>query len=262
MKYSLLILFTFFSCSLFAQDILISSASGNVNILSGNTSVAARKGFKISATSTLQVKDNSTAMVVDTKGRSVYLKTAGNYTYKSLQQMLAKGKEDDLVKGYVDMLLKNMFTHGETGQTSVTTAVHRGMDLMMKPDDYAIVLNYDPTLYWLGPSSRSWMKVTVSDSTDVILDSVFKPFGSALRQYKVPLDKFKPGHAYFWKAELSPVKDTSDRYFHFLVADNADSSAILKDIKVMQANPNYKSMKHELLQYLYTKWDMYYRKKK
>jgi hypothetical protein len=262
MKYISLLLFVFFSCSVFAQDIFISSASGTVNMLSGNSTTAVMKGNKILKTSTLQLKDNSTAMIVDTKGRSVYLKTAGNYTYNELVKMLGKGKEDDIVKGYVQMLMKNMFTHGDAGQTSVTTAVHRGIDLMMRPEDYSIIITEDPVLVWLGPRSKVWMKLTVSDSSHVLIDSIFKQPSGALRSCRLPLDTFKAGMAYKWKAEISPTREVSDRYFHFLVANKADSNAIRKDIKKIQANPNFREMRKDLMEYVYTKWEMYYRRRK
>jgi hypothetical protein len=262
MKYRLLLLFTLLSFSVYSQDMFISSSSGTVNILSGNSTTAAKKGSKILKVSTLQLKENSTAMVVDTKGRSVYLKAAGSYTYSALTKMLGKVKEDDLLKGYAQMLMKNMFSHDDAGQTSVTTAVHRGIDPMMRPGDYSIIINDALTFEWFGPRSKVWMKLIISDSTHVLVDTLFTEPSGTIRHCKIPLELFKAATAYKWKAEISPNREASDHYFHFLIADKADSNAIRKDIQNIQTNPNYKEMKRDLMQYVYTKWEMYYRRRK
>lgn len=261
MKSKLFIFILFFCNSAFAQDIFISSVSPGVNILSGNTSVAAKKGNKISNNSTLQLKDNGTCMIVDTKGRSVYLKSAGNYTYKSLNEMLSKRKEDDLVKGYVDMLLKNMFTHGDAGQTSVTTAVHRGRDLMKIPNDYTIVMGGVITLRWTPPTPKSWVRLVLRDDKGKIIDSVFKASGTTINSYRIPDGTLKAGIAYMWKSELFPERQHSDIYFHLLFADKADEDKIKKDVAQINKGSYDKNTRGELWKYLYFKWEKYYSEK-
>jgi hypothetical protein len=261
MKYKLLFILLCAFSSAFAQDILISSASGPVSILTGNSTVAAKKGSQITKTSTLQLKEKATCMIVDTKGRSVYLKSAGNYTYQAIQQFLAKGKEDDLLKGYANLLVKNLFSHGDEGQTSVTTAVHRGNDLMKLPGDNTMLDGGTLTFRWTPPTPKSWVRLTISDRSGVVIDTLFKSDGRQVSTYPVPVSRFKTGMSYTWKAELSPVNKRSGNVYHFLIMDKADMPKLNKEASQLNRKVLDKATRKDLWQYIYTKWENYYKEK-
>jgi hypothetical protein len=260
MKYISIVLFVFLSASSFAQtNLKISFVEGTVNILSGNSVVPAHKGSRISKNSTIQLKERSLCMILDTNGRSVQLKEAGNYTFDNISKLISSSKEDHTLSGLYKYLKDNLLaSHHSDDRSGIVAGVYRGVDLMEMPFDFSILFGGDIVITWKSPSAKGKVRLTIKDSMNKAVDSVFKPSGKPTNSFTLSTKMLKSGNSYEWKAELTPTRQPLNSYHHFLVADKADETEIQKDLKILQNKKYDKKIIDDLRKDIFLKWKAYY----
>jgi hypothetical protein len=259
MKYIFLFLFISAYASSFSQgNLKISFVEGSVIILSGNSSVPAHKGTVLTKISTVQLKERSLCMVLDTAGRSVQLKEAGSYTYQDIFKLMATSKEDHTLSGLYKYLKDNFLATNEADKSGIIAGVYRGVTLMKMPSDYAILFGGDIVIEWKSPSAKGKVKLTIRDNMNKAVDSVFNPSGKAANSFTLSTQRLKAGVAYEWKAELTPMRQKVNSYYHFLIAGKANEREIRDDLKILQNKKYDKRVIDDLRRDIFMKWKEYY----
>lgn len=237
------------------KNLVVYHVTGNVNIIAGNKVAAAKRGDILTKNTSLQVKQSAGCMLIEEKGKSLQVNTAGTYTFEALQKMMADAGNTGVTQKFFSYVYENMFEkHGD--KLSVTPVVFRGEDLMKTPADNTIIISDAFTLGW-KPSGKIPVHVSIWNNKDEkIFDTVLK--SSTSLQVDITKNNFLPGTVYKWKAEESGTRQPKEKYFYFLIAEKKDRKHILKDIKLLQDKKLTKDLRLQLQQDIFDKWKEFY----
>ena len=238
------------------KKFVVYHVTGNVNIVTGNNAVSAKRGDIIAGNNLLQMSKNSSCMLIEEKGKSLQVTVEGAYTFGALQKMMLTAGNAGVTQKFFSYVYDNLFAGKKEDKLSVTPVVFRGNELMKTPNNNTIIISDAFTLGWRKPSGKMWVHLIVKDSTGkMILDTIVKT-GSSLEMNKVK-NNFLPGNFYKWKAEESGNKPV-DKYFNFLIAEKGDRKKILNDLKLLQDKSISNDIKMQLQQDIFQKWKQYY----
>ena len=249
--------FILISASVSAQkNFVVYYVSGDVKIVSGNSSSVATRGNILSKENLLQVRAGAACMLIAEKGTSLQVNNPGTYNYEKLRQMLASAGSNVTAK-FFSYVYDNLFTGQKKDQLGITPVVFRGDVLMKDPGDYAILFAGEITLGW-KPAGKIPVHVVVKDGTDkIIIDSFFKKATSM----QAGIAKIIPGNVYRWKAEERDTHQPKEVYFHFMLASKNDRAKIESDLKLLQDKNLSPQLKDQVKQDIFLKWQQYYSSK-
>jgi hypothetical protein len=257
----LLLFFVLIAASASAQkNLVVYHVTGNVNIVSGNRSSVAKRGDILTKKNSLQVKQGADCMLIDEKGKSLQVNSAGTYTFDVLQKMMSNAGNTGVTQKFFSYVYDNLFSGKKGDKLSITPVVFRGDELMKTPADNIIIISDAFTLGWKNPSGKIWGHVIIKDSADkIIVDTVIKR--SASLQINIAENNLQSGYIYKWKVEESGTRQHTENYFHFLIAGKNDRKQILKDLKLLQDKNMSNNLKLEMQQDIFLKWEQYYLQK-
>lgn len=239
------------------KKFVVYHVTGNVNIVTGNNAVTAKRGDIIAGNNLLQMSKNSSCMLIEEKGKSLQVTVEGAYTFGALQKMMLTAGNAGVTQKFFSYVYDNLFAGNKEDKLSVTPVVFRGNELMKLPNNNTIIISDAFTLGWRKPLGKMWVHIVAKDSDDkMILDSVFKT-GTSLEINSVK-NNFVPGNFYKWKAEESGNSKPSEKYFNFLIAEKNDRKKILNDLKLLQDKNISDEIKVQMQQDIFQKWKQYY----
>jgi len=234
------------------KNLALYHVAGNVFIISNNKTSPAARGNTISATDKLSLKEGGVCMLIESGGKSVQITKPGTYTYPSLQKLLQNAGKDAVTAKFFSYVYDNMFSSHESDRQSVTPVVFRDQGQMVDPLDNAVVFA-SPVLTWKLPLRNLYVRVLIKDfNNNNILDTVIKKFTSLKTVGLIP------GMAYQWKAEEAGNKQSPERYFHFLVAEEKDRAAIEKDLQMLKNKSLSVKLQSQVREDIYLKWREHY----
>lgn len=242
------------------KNLVVYHITGTVNILTADKPTPAKRGAILTKNNFLQLKQGSDCMLIEEKGRSLQVTSAGTYSFEMLQKMMTNAGNAGVTQKFFSYVYENLFTGKKEDRLSITPVVFRGNDLMKTPPDNTIIISDAFTVVWKNPSGKMWAHLVVMDSADkIIIDTVIKQ--SASLQIDIAQNNLQRGNIYKWKVEESGTRQHSENYFHFLIAEKNDRKQILKDLKLLQDNKMSNSFKVEMQQDIFLKWKQYYLQK-
>jgi len=234
--------------------------TGTVNIITNDKPVAAKRGAILTKNNFLQLKQGADCMLIEEKGRSLQVTSAGTYSFEMLQKMMANAGNAGVTQKFFSYVYENLFTGKKEDRLSVTPVVFRGDELMKTPFDNTIIISDAFTLGWKNPTGKIWAHLIIKDSTDkIIIDTVIKQ--STSLQINIAENNLQSGNIYKWKVEESGTRQQLEKYFHFLLAKKNDRKQILKDLKLLQNKNMSNNLKLEMQQDIFLKWKQYYLQK-
>ena len=257
-KIYLLLFFVLIVTSASAQkNFVVYHITGNVNIVTGNKSAAAKRGDILTKNNSFQLNQGADCMLIEEKGKSLQVSTSGNYTFEALQKMMLNTTNAGVTQKFFSYVYQNMFSANKEDNLSVTPVVFRGNELMKSPNENTIIISDAFTLGWRKPSGKMWVHLVVKDNNDkMILDTVLKT--STSLEINNIKNNFAAGNFYEWKAEESGRPKPSDKYFNFLIAEKNDRKKILNDLKLLQDKSISNDLKMQMQQDIFLKWKQYY----
>lgn len=256
-KYLLLLFVLTVACASAQKNLVVYHIGGNVNIVTGNKSTVAKRGDILTKNNSLQLSQGADCMLIEQKGKSLQVSTAGTYTFDALQKMMLNAGNAGVTQKFFSYVYQNLFSSKKEDNLSVTPVVFRGYELMKTPSDNTIIISDAFTLGWKKPSAKMWVHLIIKNNTDeTMVDSVFKKSTSLdINSLK---NSFVPGNFYKWKAEESGTRKTSEKYFYFLIAEKNDRKQILKDLKLLQDKNISNDLKAQLQEDIFQKWKQHY----
>lgn len=242
------------------KNLVVYHVTGNVNIVSGNRSSVAKRGDILTKKNSLQVKQGADCMLIDEKGKSLQVNSAGTYTFDVLQKMMSNAGNTGVTQKFFSYVYDNLFSGKKGDKLSITPVVFRGDELMKIPADNTIIISDAFTLGWKKPAGKIPVHLTIWNNADEkIFDTVLN-HGISL-QVDLTKNNFLPGNLYQWKTEESDTHQSKEKYFHFLIAEKNDRKQILKDLKLLQDKNMSNNLKLEMQQDIFLKWEQYYLQK-
>ena len=238
------------------KNFVVYHVAGDVNIISGNKTAAAKRGDVLVKNASLQVKQGASCMLIEEKGRSLQVNTPGSYSFDALQKMMANAGNAGVTQKFFSYVYENLFEkHGE--KLSVTPVVFRGDELMKTPADNTIIISDVFTFSWKKPAGRIPVHLFVlSDKEGEVIDTVLK--ASTSLPADIAKNNFVPGTVYKWKAEESGTRQPKEKYFSFLIAEKKHRKEILKDIKLLQDKKLSNKLRLQMEQDIFIKWQQFY----
>ena len=257
----LILLFILTAVAASAQKTLVVyHITGNVNIVTGNKSAAAKRGDIFTKNNSLQLSPGTDCMLIEEKGRSLQVNTAGTYTFEALQKMMVNAGNSGVTQKFFSYVYQNLFSEKKGDNLSVTPVVFRGDELMKIPFDNTIIISDAFTLGWKKPGGRIPVHLIIKDSTEkIILDALLKQVASI--EINIAQSNFLAGNIYKWKIEESDTRQHKEKYFYFLIGKKGDHRLILKDLKLLQDKNISNDLKLEMQQDIFQKWKQYYSQK-
>jgi len=238
------------------KNFVVYHVAGNVNIISGNKTAAAKRGDILTKNNSLQIKQGASCMLIEEKGKSLQVNTPGNYTFEALQKMMANAGKEGVTQKFFSYVYENLFEKHEE-KLSVTPVVFRGDELMKTPGDNTIIIADAFTFSWKKPAGKIPVRLVVLNKNDEkVLDTVLKTSGSL--QIDITKNNFLPGTVYKWKAEESGTRQPKEKYFSFLIADKKHRKEILKEIKLLQDKKLSGKLRLQVQQDIFLKWEQFY----
>ena len=239
------------------KNLVVYHTTGNVNILTGNKSITAKRGDILTKNNSLQLSQGADCMLIEEKGKSLQVSTSGTYTFDALQKMLLNAGNAGVSQKFFSYVYQNLFSSKKEDNLSVTPVVFRGYELMKTPSDNTIIISDAFTLAWKKPSAKMWVHLIIKDNADeTIVDTVLKQ--STSLEINSIKNSFVPGNFYKWKAEESGTRKPSEKYFYFLIAEKNDRKQILNDLKLLQDKNISNALKAQLQQDIFQKWKQHY----
>lgn len=234
------------------KNLALYHVAGNVSVISKNKTTPAIRGNTISSGDKLLLKEGGVCMLIESAGKSLQVSKPGTYTYESLLKLLQNANKDAVTSKFFSYVYDNMFNSHESDRQAVAPVVFRDQGLMVAPFDNSVVF-LSPVLTWKMPLRNLYVRLLIRDFNNKnILDTVIKNFTSLKT-----LDLL-PGMAYQWKAEEAGNKQSPERYFHFLIADEKDRGDIEKDMKMLKSKTLSTKLQSQLRGDIYLKWREYY----
>jgi hypothetical protein len=258
-KIYIILFFLFIAISVYAQkNFVVYHVAGNVNTITNNKAAAAKRGDIITKNNSLQVKQGANCMLIEEKGRSLQVITAGTYTFEALQKMMLNIGKAGVTQKFFSYVYDNLFEkHGE--KLSVTPVVFRGDELMKTPFDNTIIISDAFTVTWKKPAGKIPVRLfVVSDKAGEVMDTVVRNATSLI--VDIAKNNFLPGTVYKWKAEEFGTRQPKEKYFYFLIAEKKDRKEILKEIKGLQDRKLTNELRQQLQQDIFKKWEEFYSK--
>ena len=242
------------------KNLVVYHTTGNVSIVTGNKSATAKRGDILTKNNSLQLSQGADCMLIEEKGKSLQISTAGTYTFDALQKMMLNAGNAGVTQKFFSYVYQNLFSSKKADNLSVTPVVFRGYELMKTPYNNTIIISDAFTLGWKKPSGKIWVHLVVKDSSDkMIVDTVVKQ--SASLEISSIKNNFVPGNFYKWKAEESGTPKPTEKYFYFLIAEKNDRKQILNDLKLLQDKNISNDLKVQMQQDIFQKWKQYYSRK-
>ena len=239
------------------KNLVVYHVTGNVNMLTGNNASTAKRGDILGKNNSLQIKLGAGCMLIDEKGKSLQVNAAGNYTFESLQKMMANSGNAGVTQKFFSYVYDNMFSGKKGDKLSVTPVVFRGDELMKLPSDDTIIIAGTFTLGWKKPAGKIPVHLTIWNNTgDKIFDTVLSH--STSLQVDIAKNNFPPGNIYKWKTEESDTRQPKEKYFNFLIPKVSDRKQILKDLKLLQNKNLTNELKAQMQQDIFQKWKQHY----
>ena len=240
------------------KNLVLYHVTGNINMITNNKATAAKRGDILAKNNSLQIKQGATCMLIEGKGKSLQVNTAGNYTFDALQKMMTTAGNTGVTQKFFSYVYENLFDkHGE--KLSVTPVVFRGDELMKIPSDNTIIISDAFTMGWKKPAGKIPVRISIwNNNDDKILDTVLRM--STSLPVDITKNNFSPGTVYKWKAEESDTHQPKERYLHFFIADKKNRKDILKDIKLLQDKKLTNELRQQMKQDIFQKWKEYYLK--
>jgi hypothetical protein len=241
------------------KNLVVYHVTGNVNIVAAGKTATAKRGDILTKNNSLQVKQGADCMLIEEKGKSLQVATAGMYTFEVLQKMMTNAGNTGVTQKFFSYVYENLFEkHGD--KLSVTPVVFRGEELMRTPADNTIIISDAFTIGWKKPAGKTPVHLWVlNDKDEKVIDTVLK--NSTSLAVAITKNNFLPGTIYKWKAEESGTRQPKEKYFYFLIAEKKDRKQILKDIKLLQDKKLTNDLKLQLQQDIFSKWEQFYLEK-
>ena len=257
----LILLFILTAVAASAQkNLVVYHITGNVNIVTGNKSVAAKRGDIFTKNNSLQLSPGTDCMLIEEKGRSLQVNTAGTYTFEALQKMMVNAGNSGVTQKFFSYVYQNLFSEKKGDNLSVTPVVFRGDELMKIPFDNTIIISDAFTLGWKKPGGRIPVHLIIKENTEkIILDTLLKQVASI--EINIAQSNFLAGNIYKWKIEESDTRQHKEKYFYFLIGEKSDRRKILNDLKLLQDKNISNDLKLEMQQDIFQKWKQYYSQK-
>lgn len=254
----LILFFVLIVASVSAQkNLVIYHVTGNVNIVTGNKSSVAKRGDILIKNNSLQVKQGADCMLIEEKGRSLQVNSAGSYTFETLQKMMSNPGNTGVTQKFFSYVYENLFSGKKGDKLSATPVVFRGDELMKTPSDNTIIISDAFILEWKKPAGKIPVHLTIWNNADEkIFDTILNR--STSLQVDLTKNNFLPGIVYKWKTEESDTRQSKEKYFYFLIAEKNDRRQILKDIKLLQNKSMSNELKDQMQQDIFLKWKQYY----
>ena len=105
-------------------------------------------------------------MLIEEKGRSLQVSSAGTYTFEMLQKMMANAGNAGVTQKFFSYVYENLFAGKKEDKLSVTPVVFRGDELMKTPADNIIIISDAFTLGWKKPFRENLGALVIKDSAD------------------------------------------------------------------------------------------------
>lgn len=239
------------------KELKVYHTSGKVFVIANGQQVVAVRGSKITKSSSLEVKQSASCMVLESSGRSAKVKSPGVYTYETLQQMIAKGGNDDVSAKFFKYVYDGLFAAKSSENLGITPVVFRGDELMKTPADNTIVVGDAITFTWRMPVSKIPVRLVVHDDANrILVDTILKKTNSF--QTYLSSTNLSPGHSYEWKVEEFDTRQPKEHYFHFLIAEKNDAKKILKDMNLLRDKELSAKLKQQMQGDIFNKWMNFY----
>ena len=257
-KIYLILIFVLIAASLSAQkNLVVYHVAGDVNVISGNNTSTAKRGDVLIKNTSLQIKQGSSCMLIEEKGKSLQIAAAGNYTFEMLQKMMLNTRKEGVTQKFFSYVYENLFSGKHGDKLSVTPVVFRGEELMRTPPDNTIIISDAFTLGWKKPAGKIPVHITISNNSDErIIDPILKSTTSL--QFDITKKGFQPGTIYKWKAEELGTREPKDIFFNFLIPKISDRKHILNDLKLLQDKNLSPELKRQMQQDIFLKWKQFY----
>jgi hypothetical protein len=213
------------------KSLVVYHVTGRANLLAGNTISVAKRGNLIAKNNSLQLDKNSDCMLIDDKGRSVQVNTAGVFTFEALQKMMADAGKTGVTQKFFSYVYENLFSSKKNDQLAITPVVFRGEKRMKNPSDYTIIISDAATLSWKKSAGSTTVHMVIKDiGGNRFMDTLIKKSKSL--QLNLAEGNFLPGAVYEWKVEEAGSRSPKENYFHFLLAKTADTTGYFSEVGI------------------------------
>lgn len=238
------------------KNIAVYYVTGSANIITANKVTPAKRGDVIAKNYLLQLDKNAGCMLIDEKGRSLQVSTAGTYSLATLHKMMTDAGKKGVSQKFFSYVYDNLFSAKKADQLSITPVVFRGEKLMRSPADYTLIISDLLVLGWKRSAGNTSYHLVVKGAQPIgLLDTLIKK--STSLQLNLA-EHFLPGNMYLWKVEEAGIREPKENYYHFLIAQKADRKKILKDLKMLQDKGLGNELKMQMQQDIFRKWAQEY----
>lgn len=196
-------------------------------------------------------------MLIDDKGRSLQVNTAGIFTFDGLHKMMADAGKTGVTQKFFSYVYENLFASKKDDRLSITPVVFRGEKLMKSPSDYTIIISDAVALNWKKSAGSTTVHLVMKDNVgNRFMDTLLKK--STSLQLNLAEVNFLPGVVCEWKVEEAGTRSPKENYFHFMIAKKEDRKKILNDLKLLQITGFSNELKLQVQQDIYQKWAQRY----
>jgi hypothetical protein len=238
------------------SNFVIYHVNGTVNLLNGNQVSKAERGKSITKNSLLDVKLNSSAMLIDSIGKSLLVNKPGKYSFSNLVQLLKNAGKENVAKEFYAYIYKNFKKDKKPEEQRITAMVQRGHPMMNAPLDSMIITTDEVKFSWTKISKIITARLIIQDHAGtVLLDTTIKNPTSYTAQVGRLL---QPGKSYRWKVDEADTNQPSEYFFNFLIAEKKDLTAVqtqqamIKSVKTLSAK---RVMQQEIFEYWLNKYN-------
>lgn len=239
------------------KNLVIYHVSGTVNIITNDKGSPAVRGSAVKKNNYLQLKQNSTCMLIAAGGKSLQLSDAGTYSFQNLQELFSKEKTNEVTKKFFGYVYDNFFSSNKSEPLAITPVVFRGEKLMLLPSDNSIIISDAVTFTWRKPVIKTPVRLTIRDNAQkIIIDSVIRKANSL----QINFSEFgiNPKQVYEWKIEESDTHQPKNYFLHFLVAGKTQAKKIMLDLKLLQDKKISSNLRQQMGQDIFEKWKTFY----